>query len=82
MAKQVPKVAPADTKAVQEIIGRVLTDKKFLQALHRAPARALAPYDLRPATLAYIKEGLRLRAELTRLQQLIDHTFGAEVRGG
>ena len=82
MAKRTPRMASADKKALQQIIGRALTDKKFLQALQKSPAKALAEYKLRPQTLAYIKEGLRLRGELDRLQQIIAKAFGDEVKGG
>ncbi len=82
MAKQVPRMASADKKAVQAIIGRALTDSKFLQALQRSPAKALAEYKLRAQTVAFIKEGLNLKGELNRVQELIRKIFGDEVKGG
>jgi hypothetical protein len=82
MAKQAPRVEPADKKAVQEILGRALTDQKFLQALLKSPAKALAGYRLRSQTLAYIKEGVRLKNETDRLKKLLGKVFGDEVKGG
>ena len=82
MAKQLPKVAPADKKAVQEIIGRALSDKKFLLALQKSPGKALEEYKLRAQTLAYVKEGLRLKLQLDDIQELILKILGGTVRGG
>jgi hypothetical protein len=82
MAKKASRVAPADKKAVQEIIGRALSDNKFLLALQKSPKNALAQYKLQAQTLAYIKEAIHLKLELDEIQALLEKLLGGTVRGG
>jgi hypothetical protein len=82
MAKNGFKIAPADTQKVQEIIGRALTDKKFLTSLKKDPRKTLAKYALAPASVALIEKGLKLKVQVEKLEeQLADH-FGGEVQAG
>lgn len=82
MAKKGMNVSRADTKKVQEIIGRALTDKKFLTALKKDARKGLSSYQLETATLAQIEKALKLQANLEDLQDQLAANFGIHVEMG
>jgi hypothetical protein len=79
MARQGFKIPEADIKKVQEIIGRALTDKKFLAAVSKNPRKSLASYKLETATLAQIDKALKLKAQVEVLDDQLAEGFGVHV---
>jgi uncharacterized protein YfcZ (UPF0381/DUF406 family) len=82
MAKKSITVSREDTKKLQEIIGRAMTDKKFLAALKKDARRTLADYQLEKATLAKIEQGLKLQAQLEGVEEQLAEGFGIQVEMG
>jgi len=80
MAKNGLKVSEKDTQKVQEIIGRALTDKKFLTALKKDARKTLAKYELETATLVQIEKGLKIKAQVAALEEQLAASFGEEVQ--
>lgn len=80
MAKAKRKGTAADNRKLQEIIGRALSDKKFLDTIVKNPQRALASYELDKQTLAMIERGVRLRGELEEVAEALHDDFGIEVQ--
>ena len=82
MAKKGLNVPHADTKKGQEIIGRAMTDKKFLTVLKKDARKTLAGYELETATLVQIEKGLKLQAQLEGLENQLAEGFGIHVEMG
>jgi hypothetical protein len=82
MAKKGMNISQADTKKVQEIIGRALTDKKFLTALKKDARKTLARYELETATLVQIEKGLKIQAQVEALDDQLEEGFGLHVQMG
>jgi hypothetical protein len=82
MPKKGFKISEKDTRKVQEIIGRALTEKKFLTALKKDARKTLAKYELETATLVQIEKALKLKAQLADLEQQLAEHLGGEVQTG
>ena len=82
MATKSITVSREDSKKLQEIIGRAMTDKKFLAALKKDARRALADYQLEKATLAKVEQGLKLQAQLEGVEEQLAEGFGIQVQMG
>ncbi len=82
MAKKGMNISRADTKKVQEIIGRALTDKKFVTALKKDARKTLAGYQLENASLAQIEKAVKLLANLEELQSELAEGFGVHPEMG
>jgi regulator of replication initiation timing len=82
MAKMGMNVSHADTRKLQEIIGRALTDKKFLTALKKDARKALSSYQLEAATVAQIEKGLKIQAQVDALEDQLAEGFGLQVQMG
>ena len=79
MAKKETGVSKADTKKLQEIIGRALTDKKFMTALKKDPRKALASYKLEASSLVQIEKGLKIQTQVEALEDQLADGFGVHV---
>ncbi len=82
MAKKAFKISEADTRKVQEIIGRAMTDKKFLAAVSKSPRSILAGYQLENATLVQIEKALKIKAQTEVLDEQLAQAFGIHVQMG
>jgi hypothetical protein len=82
MAKNGTSISEKDTRKVQEIIGRAITDKKFLAALSKDARKTLASYELEKATLVQIEKGLKIKAQTDALDEQLAKDFGLHVQMG
>ena len=82
MARKGINIPQADTRKVQEIIGRAITDKKFLAALSKDTRKTLASYKLETATLVQIEKGLKIIAQVEALDEQLAEGFGMHVQMG
>jgi hypothetical protein len=82
MAKKTFNISEGDTRKVQEIIGRAMTDKKFLAALSKNPRSLLAGYKLEKATLVQIERALKIKAQTEALDEQLAQGFGIHVEMG
>lgn len=82
MAKNAFKIPEADVRKVQEIIGRAMTDKKFLAAVSKNARTTLASYKLEKATLAQIEKGIKIKAQTDALDAQLVEDFGIHVQMG
>jgi hypothetical protein len=82
MAKKGFNIPEADIRKVQEIIGRAMTDQKFLAAVTKNARTTLASYKLEKATLAQIERGIKIRAQTEALDDELAAGFGLHVQMG
>jgi hypothetical protein len=82
MAKKAIEISQKDTRKVQEIIGRAVTDKKFLAALSKDARKTLAGYELETATMVQIEKALKIKAQTEALDDQLAGGFGIHVEMG
>jgi len=82
MAKNGFDFPEADIRKVQEIIGRAITDKKFLAAVSKNPRTSLASYKLEKATLVQIEKAIKIKAQTEALNDQLTDGFGISVQMG
>ncbi len=80
MAKATRKRIKVDNRKLQEIIGRALTDKRFLDGIVKNPGRALASYELDRDTLSLVERGVKLRGQLEGVAEMLHGEYGIEVQ--
>ena len=74
--KKAGKERAVDNRKLQEIIGRALTDPRFVKRLVENPARALAEYKLDKATQALVLRGVKLLVQSERAGRGMESEFG------
>lgn len=82
MARKGLSIPQADIRKVQEIIGRAMTDKKFLAAVSKNARTTLASYKLQKATLVQIEKAIKIKAQTEALDKQLTQDFGIEVQMG
>jgi hypothetical protein len=78
--KKAGKVRGADSRKLQEIIGRAMTEPGFVKRLLASPSRALAEYQLDKETEGLVLRGIELRGKIDKVGEELQEDFGLKYQ--